>query len=92
MRISSSTPWFFTAEMGTTGMPRAWDMPLTSMVPPLADTSSIIFRASTMGMCISMSCSVRYRFRSMLVASTMLMRPSGFWCRMKSRVTISSGV
>ena len=31
---SSSTPWFFTAEMGTTGMPNAWDIPFTSMVPP----------------------------------------------------------
>ena len=29
---------------------------------------------------------------SLLVASTMLMRPSGFCPRMKSRVTISSGV
>ena len=56
---SSSTPWFFTAEMGTTGMPRAWDMALTLMVPPPLDTSSIMFSASTMGMRISISCSVR---------------------------------
>ena len=77
MRTSSSTPWFFTAEMGITGMPRAADMALTSMVPPPAVTSSIMFRASTMGMRISSSWSVRYRFRWMLVASTMLMMPSG---------------
>ena len=62
------------------------------MVPPPAVTSSIMFRASTMGIRISISWRVRYRFRSMLVASTMLMRPSGLWFRMKSRVTISSGV
>ena len=34
-------------------------IPWMLMVPPLADTSSIMFSASTMGICISMSCSVR---------------------------------
>ena len=60
------------------------------MVPPLPRTSSIMFRATTMGTFSSMSCMVRYRFRSMLVASTILMMPSGCSLMMKSRVTISS--
>ena len=39
-------------------------------------TSSIMLSASTMGIPSSMSCIVRYRLRSMFVASTMLMMPS----------------
>ena len=63
---------------------------LIRMVPPLPRTSSIMFRASTMGVSSSMSCIVRYRLRSMLVASTMLMMPVGFSPMMNWRVTISS--
>ena len=68
--------------MGTTGMPRSSDSFCTSMVPPLARTSSIMFNASTIGTRSSSSCSVRYRLRSMFVASTILMMPSGFWFSM----------
>lgn len=57
--ISSLMPSFFTAEMGTTGMPRACSSSLTRTVPPLARTSSIMFRARTMGMPNSMSCMVK---------------------------------
>ena len=76
--------------MGMTGMPSSRSSSLTSTVPPLARTSSIMLRASTMGMPSSMSCMVRYMLRSMLVASTMLMMPSGRASSRKSRVTISS--
>ena len=71
------------AAIGTTGMPSDSLIFRTSMEPPLARTSSIMFSASTIGTRSSRSCSVRYRLRSMLVASTMLMMPSGFWLRMK---------
>ena len=64
--------------MGTTGTPNSFSMPFTSTEPPLEVTSSIMFRATTMGMCISNSCTVRYRFRSIFVASTMLMMAVGF--------------
>ena len=74
------------------GMPSAWLIFCTSMAPPLACTSSIMFSASTIGTRSSSSCSVRYRLRSMFVASTMLMMPSGFWLMIKSRETISSCV
>ena len=90
--ISSDTPSPLAAVMGTTGMPRSSDSFCTSTVPPLARTSSIMFSASTMGTRSVSSCSVRYRFLSILVASTILMMPSGFWFRIKSRVTISSCV
>ncbi len=83
-------PSFFTAEMGTTGMPSAASSSLMWMDPPLADSSSIMFRASTIGMLSSMSCRVRYRLRSMFVASTMLMIAVGFSLMRKSRVTTSS--
>ena len=71
--------------------------PFTSTVLPLARISSIMFSAITMGMPSSISCMVRYKLRSMLVASTMLMMPSGLpsikknralqflrWCRAKA--------
>ena len=89
---SSDTPSPLEAVMGTTGIPRAVLSLCTSTVPPLAYTSSIMFSASTMGTFSSRSWSVRYRLRSILVASTMLMIPSGFRFRIKSRETISSWV
>lgn len=45
------------------GIPSARDMPCISIVPPLAETSSIIFKANTTGTFISISWSVRYRLR-----------------------------
>ena len=87
---SSATPSFFAAEMGTTGTPSMASMRLTSMDPPLPRSSSIMFRATTMGTSISRSCMVRYRFRWRLVASTMLMMARGFSSRTKFRETSSS--
>ena len=52
-------PSFFAAEMGTTGTPSWLSSRLTSMVPPLAVTSSIMLSAMTMGRSSSMSCKVR---------------------------------
>ena len=68
--MSSATPSFFTALMGTTGMPRAALSFSTSTVPPLARSSSIMLRARTVGTCSSRSWRVRYRLRSIFVAST----------------------
>ena len=76
--------------MGTTGMPSIASISLMLMVPPLPRTSSIIFSASTMGVSSSISCIVKYRLRSMLVASTILIMPVGFSPMMNWRVTISS--
>ena len=76
--------------MGTTGTPSSASSPFTSTVLPFARISSIMFRAITMGMPSSISCMVRYKLRSILVASTMLMMPSGLPSIRKSRVTISS--
>ena len=89
-RVSSETPSFLAALMGTTGTPKALDIFWISTEPPLPVSSSIILRATTVGMRSSSSCKVRYKFRSMLVASTMLMIPSGLPPSTKSRVTISS--
>lgn len=55
----SDIPSFFEAEMGTTGSPRCSLSFCTSMELPEARTSSIMFRAMTMGMRSSISCSVR---------------------------------
>ena len=56
---NSAMPSPLTALMGTTGMPSASLSFWTSMVPPLARTSSIMFSASTMGTRSSRSWSVR---------------------------------
>ena len=87
---SSAVPSFLDAEMGMTGMPSSFSISFTWMVPPLPSTSSIMLRASTMGMPSSMSCIVRYRLRSTFVASTMLTMPRGRSSSRKRRVTTSS--
>ena len=89
---SSSMPSFLAAEMGSTGMPSMRSISFTRTVPPLLRISSIMFRASTMGVSSSISCMVRYRLRSMLPASTMLMMPWGCCSKINSRLTISSSV
>ena len=71
-------------------MPSMASILLMRTVPPLPRISSIMFSASTIGVSSSMSCMVRYRFLSMLVASTILMMPVGFSPMMNCRVTISS--
>ena len=78
--------------MGTTRSPRPLERTRTLMLSPLARTSSIMFRATTTGTPSSISCTVRYRLRSMLVASTMLMTALGFCSSKKSLVTTSSAV
>ena len=89
---SSDTPSPFAALIGTTGIPSASLIFLTSIVPPFERTSSIILSASTIGTRSSSSCRVRYKFLSIFVASTIFMIPSGFWLIIKSRETISSCV
>ena len=76
--------------MGITGTPRASSISLTRTEPPFSQSSSIIFKATTMGIPSSSSCMVRYRFLSMLVASTILMIPLGLVWITNSLVTISS--
>ena len=88
--INSSTPSFFAAEIGITGIPSVASSLLTSIVPPLAVTSSIILRARTIGISSSINCIVRYIFRSILVASTILIIPRGRSFKKYSLDTISS--
>ena len=76
--------------MGTTGTPSMSSILLMSMAPPFPVISSIMLRATTMGMFISRSCMVRYMFLSMLVASTMFMIAVGLSSRTKFLETISS--
>ncbi|MPN26780.1 hypothetical protein SDC9_174205 [bioreactor metagenome] len=87
---SSEIPSPLLADIGTTGIPKWSDSFFTSIELPLAFTSSIMLRAITMGIDNSMSCSVKYRFLSMFVASTILSIKSGCSLRRKSRVTTSS--
>ena len=89
-RTSSSTPSFFAAEIGTTGTPSIASMPLTSTEPEFPVISSIIFNAMTIGISISKSCMVRYRFRSMFVASMILIIAFGLSSSTKFLETISS--
>ena len=83
-------PAFFAAEIGTTGTPSMASIRLMSTVPPFLRSSSIMFSATTMGISIFSSCIVRYRFRSMFVASTILMIALGFSFSTKSLETSSS--
>ena len=62
------------------------------MRSPFLFTMSIMFNAMMVGMCSSNSCVVRYRFRSRLVASMMLMMASGLSFTKYCRVTTSSMV
>ena len=56
---SSSTPSFFAAEIGTTGMPSNSSILFTRIAPPFPRSSSIILSASTIGTPNSISCMVR---------------------------------
>jgi len=87
---SSSTPSFLAAEIGMTGTPSNSSIKLTLIAPWLLVTSSIIFNATTIGISISKSCIVRYKLRSILVASTILIIAVGWSCSTKLRETISS--
>ena len=77
---------------GIIGIPSNRLISFTLIEPPLFRTSSIIFKASTIGILISISCSVKYKFLSIFVASTILIIPSGFSFKRKSLVTIYSFV
>ncbi len=88
--MSSPIPWFFAAEIGTTGTPRMCSIRLISTEPPLPVSSSIMLRATTTGRPVSRSCIVRYRLRSIFVESTILIMASGLLSSTKSRETISS--
>lgn len=83
-------PLVLAAEIGITGICRISSISLIRMEPPFFSTSSITLRASTMGTSSSMSCMVRYRFRSRFVASTILIMALGFSSRINFRDTISS--
>ena len=87
---SWSIPSPVRAEMGITGTPSSRESRSTSIRSPCFSTSSIMFRAMIMGRSSSMSCTVKYRFRSRLVPSTMLMMASGFSSTMNRRATSSS--
>ena len=78
------------ADIGITGIPSIFSMPLISIEPELPTTSSIILSARTIGTSISKSCIVRYMFLSILVASTILIIAFGFSLSTKFLETISS--
>ena len=80
------------AEIGMTGTPSKASISFISIEPLLPVSSSIILSATTIGMSVSRSCIVRYRLRSIFVASTILMIACGFSLRTKLRDTISSFV
>ena len=61
------------ADIGITGMPSISSILLTKTEPLFSLTSSIILSAKTIGTSSSISCIVKYRFLSILVASTILM-------------------
>ena len=88
--ISSVIPSFFAAEIGTTGIPSIDSNLLMRTDPPFPRISSIILSASTIGTSSSKSCIVRYRFRSIFVASTIFIMSVGFCLIINSLVTISS--
>ena len=58
-RTTSSTPSPVAAQMGTTGTPSIHSMRLMSTEPPLPVSSSIMLRATTVGMPMSRHCIVR---------------------------------
>ena len=68
------------ADISTTRHPRARPSPARLMVSPFFRTRSIMFTATTTGIPSSMSWVVRYRFRSMLVPSTIFKMASGCSC------------
>ena len=88
--ISSSQPCPLAALMATTGKPILFERSGTSILFPCLFTSSIIFSATTVGTPISINCTVRYRLRCKLVASTTSITTSGFSFIRKSRATTSS--
>ena len=90
--ITSFRPVFFSAEVSMIGQPSFLDSAFTSMLMPFFFRRSHIFKAITTGIPVSISCVVRYRLRSMLVASTKSTMTSGFSFKIKSRVTTSSSV
>ena len=83
-------PSFFNAEIGITGTPNIASILLISIEPPLPLNSSIMLRAITIGTCISRSWTVKYKFLSMFVASTMLIMALGFSFKIKCLEIISS--
>ncbi len=87
---NSPIPSFFAAEIGITGMPKISSISLMRIDPPFPRTSSIIFSANTIGTSNSINCMVKYKFRSIFVASTILIIPVGFSSKINLRETISS--
>ncbi len=75
---ASSEPVPLSAEVSTTSQPSASPSFRMSITSPFLRTTSIMLMAMTVGIPSSMSCVVRYRFRSILVPSTMSIMASGF--------------
>ena len=73
----SSIPVPLSADTGMTGHPSSLESFSTSTESPSFSSASIMFRPMTMGTFSSSNWSVRYRFLSMLVASTMFRIASG---------------
>ena len=89
---TSLRPVFLRADVSTIGQPSFFDNASTSILMSFFLIRSAILRASTTGIPVSRSCVVRYRFLSILVASTRSIITSGFSFKIKSLETTSSSV
>ena len=75
--ISLSRPSPFSADVSMIGQPSTMDSRSVSILISRFSSRSAIFKAITTGTPVSINCVVRYRFRSMLVASTRFTITSG---------------
>ncbi len=91
LSIKFSIPSPFNALISTTTHPKALLIFFKSISSFCFLTTSIIFKATTTGIPSSVSCVVKYKFLSMLVASTILIIASGFSSNKYFLAIISSG-
>ena len=89
---TDARPVFLSADVSTTGQPRTIDSLFVSIFSPRFSMRSAILSAMTTGMPVSMTWVVRYRLRSMFVASTRSMMTSGLSSIRYLRLTTSSRV
>ena len=74
---SASSPVCFRAEVSTIGQSNNIESLFVSILIPLFSRRSVMFSAITTGTPVSISCVVRYRLRSIFVASTRSIITSG---------------
>ena len=85
VRNKSSTPIPVLKDVGTIGTPNSICSVSMLRASPRCSNSSYMFRAHTIGRCMSTSCVVRYRLRSRFDESRTLMMTSGCFSSRCSR-------